>query len=230
MEINFYLMTNAESDVCSSTVRCVERARWFLAPRGVNFIWDIAQGYGQNKSKCVSVSKFFLDSQIPYLISIDRDMLFEAEHLEKLYNNLKNGYDLISGIYCLRNGKRLSGYPGKDKSSYILDGSILEFQYIPLGFTGISRQLLKRMVNELQLPLLGKGENQFYPFFEQKVSEEMNELCGDDTSLCEKAHQIGVKAYVDTSIQLGHFGDKIYTIQDFIDYQQKQEKEKTNGI
>ena len=211
-------MTNAESDVHSSTIRCVENSRWVLSTKKIAFIWDIAFGFGQNKSKCVSVSKFFLDTDIPYLISIDRDMIYSPEQLEKLYNRLLEGYDLISGVYCMRNGKRLSGSAGNDKN-YYLDGSVLEFQYIPLGFTGISRRLLQKMVTELDLPKLGDNRLSFYPFFEQKVSDEANEITGDDTSLCEKAHKVGVKAYVDTGIQLGHYGDHIYTITDYIKYQ-----------
>lgn len=213
-------MTNAESDVTNTTVRCVENARWQLMSKGINFIWDIAYGFGQNKSKCVSVSKFLLETPISYLVSIDRDMAFLPENLEKLYRNLQDGYDLISGIYCMRNGIRLSGYCSK--ADYMLDGTIHEFQYIPLGFTGISRRLLRRMVDELNLPILGQGEHKYYAFFEQKVSDEMNEICGDDTSLCEKAHKIGVKAYVDTAIQVGHFGLKIYSVSDYITYQDKK--------
>lgn len=221
---NFYLMTNAESDVTSSTCRCIESARWYLSSKQINFLWDIAQGYGQNKSKCVTASRFYRDTDSPYLISVDRDMVFEGPQLEKLYQDLQQGYDLISGIYCLRSGKRLSGLINHD---YNIDGSIIEFQYIPLGFTGISRRLMERMAKELELPLLGQSDFKFYPFFEQHISSEMNELTGDDTDFCEKAHKLGVKAYVDTSIQLGHYGDHIYTIGDFIEFQNKVQNAST---
>ncbi len=216
---NFYMMTNAESDVCSSTVRCVESARWYLDSKHINFLWDIAYAFGQNKSKCVYITRFLLDTDIPYLISVDRDMVFEGTQLEKIYQDLQLGYDLISGIYCVRSGMRLTGYIEKD---FMLDGSIIEFKYIPWGFTGVSRKLLERMVKELNLPLLGQGEFKHYPFCEQTVSDEMNEITGDDTSFCEKAHKIGVQPQVDTSVQLGHYGDHIYTIQDFIDFQRSQ--------
>ena len=224
-------MTNAESDVTNTTVRCVENARWGLMGKDIHFIWDVAGGYGQNKSKCVSVSKFFLETGIPYLISIDRDMGFFQYHVERLYRHLLSGYDLISGIYCLRNGKRLSGHLGYGREGFSLDDGIVEFQYVPMGFMGISRRLLQKMVDELQLPLLGDDKFKFYPFFEQKVSSEMNELCGDDTSFCEKAHKVGVKAYVDTSIQVGHMGDKFYTVDDYFEWQDSMKaQENLEGV
>jgi len=222
MDVNFFLMTNAESDVTHITCRCIERARWALKPKDINFAWEIAFGAGQNRSKCVAISNFFLHTEIPYLISIDRDMAFSPDHLEKLYTNLKDGYDLIAGIYCMRSGKGLSG---KRETAYYLNGEIQEFLSVPWGFTGISRKLLQKMVDELSLPLVGE-ELKYYPFCEEKLSEDRTTLMGDDTSFCEKAHQVGIQPYVDTSIQVGHFGDHIFTIEDFISYQEKEAKKK----
>lgn len=226
MDISFFLMTNAESDVTHNTCRCIERARWELASKGINFAWELAFGFGQNKSKCVTISNFLLQSDIPYLISIDRDIAFSPDHLEKLYTDLKDGYDLIAGIYCMRSGRGLSGKLGYGRTTYFLDGEIQEFQYIPWGFTGVSRKLLQKMVDELSLPLLGTDELPYYPFCEQKVSDEVNDIMGDDTSFCEKAHQVGIKSYVDTSIQVGHYGDHIFMVEDFIEYQEKATREK----
>jgi len=224
MNVNFFVMTNAESDVTHTTCRCIERARWALGPKKINFAWEIACGFGQNKSKCVTLSNFFLETDIPYLISIDRDIAFSPDHLEKLYNNLKDGYDLIAGIYCMRSGKGLSGRLGYGRTHFVLDGKIQEFEYVPWGFTGISRNLLQKMVDELSLPQLGT-ELKFYPFCEQKVSPDELDVMGDDVSFCEKAHQVGIKAYIDTAIQVGHFGEHCFTIEDFITYQEKVSKE-----
>lgn len=220
MNVSFFIMTNAESDVSHSTCRCIERARWALAPKGLTFAWEIASGYGQNKSKCVTLSNFLLETEIPYLISIDRDIVFPPDYLEKLYNDLLEGYDHIAGLYCLRSGKGLSGTHGYGRTQYHLDGKIQEFQYIPWGFTGISRKLLQKMVDDLSLPQLGTM-TKYYPFCEQKVSEDKTSIMGDDTSFCEKARKVGVKSYVDTSIQVGHMGNYCFMIEDFITYQEK---------
>ena len=218
-------MTNAESDVTHTTCRCIERARWELAPKGISFGWEIACGYGQNKSKCITISNFFLNSDLPYLISIDRDMAFSPDQLEKLYRDMEEGYDLISGIYCMRSGKGLSGKIGYGRENFYLDGAIQKFEYVPWGFTGVSRKLLQKMVDEIPLPQLGTTDLKYYAFCEQKVSEDKTYVMGDDTSFCEKAHQVGIESYVDTSIQLGHMGDHCFVIEDFIRF---QEKEKAN--
>lgn len=233
MEIDFFLMTNAETDVSILTCRCIEYARRALAPKNINFIWELAAGFGWNKSKCVCLSNFLLKTDIPYLISIDRDIGFPPEYLEKLCDNLKNGYDLVAGIYCKRSGRGLSGTFGQGKRTYYLNGKIQEFQYIPWGFTGVSRRLLRKMVDELSLPLLGqslgKSKVEFYPFCETKVSGEVDDITGDDTEFCEKAHKVGVKAYVDTAIQVAHLGDYIYNIQDFLDYQEQEQRAVKNA-
>lgn len=94
---------------------------------------------------------------------------------------------------------------------------------------GITKRLLARMVKELQLPLLhaNEGEMRSYPFFEDRwiriatpdASGTTHIWLSEDWDFCEKARQIGVRSYIDTSVVLGHQGTTIRTMADVEAYQ-----------
>jgi AmiR/NasT family two-component response regulator len=47
----------------------------------------------------------------------------------------------------------------------------------------------------------------------------------EDYAFCENARKVGVKAYIDTGIQLGHIGEYVYTLKDVVEHQQKLKAE-----
>jgi 2-polyprenyl-3-methyl-5-hydroxy-6-metoxy-1,4-benzoquinol methylase len=215
MKVNLMIATNADATIEVGTVQCMEYARWNLLTKGITFYWEIMGGTSKAKQRSIVASHFLRNTDAPYLMIIDRDMLFGWDLIYRLYQDLEKGYDLISGIYCLRNGRQLSGY---NDTAINIDGGIYECKYIPTGFTGYSRKLLQRMVDELKIPLLEQGEDQeHYPFFEEKVWEDKGKFLGEDWDFCEKAASVGIKAYVDTKLQPGHIGDKIYSLKDYMD-------------
>ena len=215
MKINLMVGTNADENIEVGTIQCMEYARWNFMAKGLSFYWEIMGGASKAKERSIVASHFIRNTEADYLIMVDRDMLFGWDLLYKLYQDMEAGYDLISGIYCLRNGRQLSGF---NDTVIDIDGGIYECKYIPTGFTGISRKLLKKMIEELKIPLLEVGEDQeHYPFYEEKVWEEKGAFLGEDWDFCEKAHKVGVKTYVDTKIQPGHIGGKIYTLKDYMD-------------
>jgi len=215
MKISFMVATNADESVAVGTVQCMESSKWNFLTKGITFYWEVLGGASKAKQRSMVASHFLRNTEAKYLIIIDRDMLFGWDLLYKLYQDLEEGYDLIAGIYCLRNGRQLSGY---NDTGIEIDGGIYECKYIPTGFTGFSRNLLNKMIEELKIPLLEEGEEQeHYPFFEEKVWEDKGKFLGEDWDFCEKAALVGVKAFVDTKIQPGHIGDKVYSLKDYID-------------
>lgn len=221
MKINFILGTRSNTDILSPMAIAVEYARAQLLAKGIYFYWEVLGGYSDPKNASLLFSHI-VQSEAPFLILVDRDIIFSTDKLMKLYQRLEEGYDFISGIYCMRNGMRLAGIPLKDV--YNLDGTVQEFKYITSGFTGYSRKLLNSVKEKFDLKLCNKeNEDSYYPFCEEKTHGE--ELFGWDWDFCEKAKQAGFKPYVDTSIQVGHIGEKTYSLQDYFDYQDKAIKE-----
>jgi hypothetical protein len=182
-----------------------------------------------DRLRSVAATEFLRKDWADYLIFIDDDIVFLPEHVLMIYQDMKDGYDLIGGGYPTRTGSQLSSFGLDDFGGIKIDGSIQEIKWLATGFMGITKNLLKRMVDELSLPVLHKGQwCESYPFFvfEQHFTEKGNQmLISEDWFFCEQARRLGVKTYMDTRCILGHIGDKVYTLNDVISHNRQKEVE-----
>lgn len=208
----------------------MELARWLLFREDIAFYWNVMYGDGKARSRSISASRFLTVSEAEYLVFIDSDILFTPANLRRIFEDLRSGYDLVGGIFAVRGGTQPSSYAYN--AVYRLDGKINEFEYLSSGFMGISRKLLEKMVKEIPLPWLHPNDLKFWPFFEEKQYPDREGeaiFLSEDYDFCEKARSVGVKTYVDSSIQLGHLGETVFTLQDVITHQkairEKAEKE-----
>jgi len=219
----FVLCTPTANSVKAATIDCVEKARASFLQEGIWFPWTLTRGDGAARSRCIIATEMMRQaSMVDYLIFLDSDIIFTTENLRKLFSDLQAGYDLIGGVFAVRGGTQLSSYDGGDNGKVHMDGKIQKFEYIASGFMGISQRLLKKMVEEIPLPLLHPDSIKFYPFFEDKSYPERDGegiYLSEDYDFCEKARQVGVDPYIDTSIQLGHIGDYDYRLADVLLYQ-----------
>jgi len=236
MKIDYVVSTITFDHVKSRTIECMELARWLLFRQDIAFYWNVMYGDGKARSRSISASRFLTVSEAKYLIFIDSDILFTPENLKRIFEDLRAGYDLVGGIFAVRGGTQPSSYAYN--AVYHLDGKINEFEYLSSGFMGISRKLLKKMVDEIPLPFLHPKDLKFWPFFEEKQypdREGEGIFLSEDYDFCEKARSVGIKTYVDSSIQLGHLGEYVFTLTDVIRHQkgirEKAEKEaKEKGL
>lgn len=220
----FVICTPTGESVKATTIDCVERARAAYLGEGKYFPWTLTRGDGRARSRCIMASTMLQNwSEIPYLIFLDSDIIFEVKDLKRLHTDLQAGYDLIGGIFAVRGGTHLASYNKDINANGIkLNGDIMKFEYVATGFMGISMRLLRKMVDEIPLPLLHPNSMKFWPFFEDKAFPERDGegiYLSEDYAFCERARQVGVDSYVDTSIQLGHIGEYDYRLQDVLNYQ-----------
>ena len=224
---DFLLITVCHRQVEAETIWSVEKLHQMCSH---DFTWVISSGdalIGRGRSR--NATFFILEGKTPYLIFLDSDIMFQPEDIERLYSSLKAGYDLIGGVYSVKSGHQLAHYGLEGRIA--LDGTIKEVKYLSTGFMGISRVLLERMVRELDLPMCHENEPRFrcYPFFENSRYKDSQGwiYISEDWDFCNKAREIGVKPYLDTSIRLWHKGDRIYTAEDVEAYEvQLAQKEK----
>lgn len=223
-KLSFMLCTTTLDSVKSRTCECIEVARWTLMRDQIMFYWTTTYGDGKARSRNVCASKFLQNTEdIDYLIFVDSDILFTPDHLKKLYDDLVAGYDLVGGLFAVRGGTALSSCD--TAGTVYLDGTIKVFEYIATGFMGISRKLLEKMRDEIPLPLLHPKNLKFWPFFEEKQYPDRDGegiFLSEDYDFCEKARKVGVKSHIDTSIQLGHLGERVYTLEDVLQNQAKE--------
>ena len=223
MEYEFVIGTNASKDVTIGTIGSV--LSLYKVP--YKFGWDIMGCGSAARTRNIMAYRFFDGNRAPYLIFIDRDIVFTQEDIGKLLDSLKSGYDLIAGCYTIHGSMWLAS---SDEEKFHLDGTIKEVKYLATGFMGITRNLLEKMIGELELPLMHEAdETQTYPFFEERWHKDPdvgNMWLSEDYDFCHKARQVGIKSYLDTSIRLGHLGDALWQVDGTIEAKHRKEVSK----
>lgn len=221
MKIDFVISTICLDSVKAQMCECMELAKWQLAKDGIAFYWNTPYGDGKARARSIAATKFLTHTEATYLLFIDSDILFTPQNMKRILDDMKNGYDLIGGLFAVRGGTQASSYGINGK--LILDGKIHEFEYIASGFMGITRKLLEKIRDEIPLPLLHPRDIKFFPFFEEREfadREGEGIFLSEDYDFCEKARKVGVKPYIDTSVQLGHIGNYTYSLHDILKHQE----------
>jgi hypothetical protein len=204
------------------TVMCLTNAF-----QGSKYRYELAYMSGDaliGRSRSVAATRFLAENKAPYMIFIDTDIIFTVEELDKILTSMQAGYDIIAGAYSVASGDRLAirGW----QQDVIIDGRILEVEYISTGFFGISRKALEAirdkcplswikwvgndatLHSQIGLPLLHKGEwCECYPFFEAGATAlENNEpfYISEDWDFCNKARKVGIKTYFHTGVLVDH--------------------------
>ena len=161
------------------------------------------------RSRSRACTQFLKLETAPYMIFIDSDIVFSASDIEKLYNALKQGYDIVAGGYPMRGGQ---AFPIRSWHKPVtFDNEIHEVEYVSAGFLGISRRALEQIRDKLELPLLHAGSTmECYPFFENgRYLPEMFYL-SEDWDLCQKARQVGLKVYFHTGVLVNHIKEVMF--------------------
>jgi len=212
MEYEFVIGMFASKDIAVGTVGSVLE----LHNAPYHYRWDIVGAGDATRTRNILASRFLKVDDSPFLIFIDRDIVFTPQDIGKLLESLRNGYDLIAGCYVIKDTMTLASTEN-GVEGLIMDGTIQEVSYLATGFMGVTKNLLKKMVTELNLPLMhGGGNTEAYPFFEQKRHKDPDYgdmWLSEDYDFSEKARQVGVKSYLDTSVRLGHLGDALWRVE-----------------
>ena len=218
--LDFVIGTNAVSDVTIGTIYSV----WRLFTGQHRFFWDIRSVGGTARTRNVMATQFLQRNLAPYLLFVDRDIIFTPEDMNLLLNDLKD-YDLIAGCYAVRGASQLTSF-GLGKGTINLNGEKQEVKWLATGFSGMTRKLLQDMVDKLHLPLMNKGQDvESYPFFEdyRYNDPDMGSMfLTEDYAFCLKARKIGVKSYLDTRIQVRHIGERAWDVSDVVAFQAKE--------
>jgi len=226
--MDFILMTPVYQGVDGITCLCVEKAH----QAGLKFLW-VPGTWGKGdalicRTRSVMTTTFMEFVESNHMIFLDSDIVFMPEQLKALNDHQKRGYDIIGGVYPVRSGT--------DWSHYFEGGiapkglGVHEIRFLSTGFMGISKYALQKIVKEYKypdgtpMPLLHPNTEGYrsYPFFESKWAHQnqpdndgtLDYWLSEDWDFCEKARQIGVKIYADTSIQLGHWREHLFTGKD----------------
>ncbi len=138
-----------------------------------------------------------IKANVDYLLCVDSDMMVAPDSLLKL---LSHDRDIISGVCVAKQPPFLPIIARKQNGKHlpitaIPQNTVLDdIDMVGFGFILIKVSVFKEIKR---------------PWF------EMDENCGEDQYFCDKARAAGFKISIDTSCQIGHIGNFVYTIEDF---------------
>lgn len=223
--VDFCLSLVVYGGVQPATHYCLEKLMQYAIKTGEFKYYESmsTQDALVSRARSIEAHRFIEANLAPYLIFVDADIVFEPEHIKKLLENLKKGYDLIGGCYTFKDGGDLAQCGIGSK--ILMDGSIHEVEYISTGFWGMSRKLCDTIRIGLDLHMCDKGEKwENVPYFECGAYEHPTMgwmFISEDWDFVNKARKVGVKPYLDTSIRVGHMTVSEKTVNDMLERQQK---------
>lgn len=199
---DFTISTVCEYDVAIQTITAIIQ----LGAK-YKFRWNIGAVSGYNRAKNSKWTQFLFEDDAPYLINIDRDMVFTTQDVDYLMEDLESGYDLVGAAYAAHNATILTAW-GNNGEGIELNGEVYEVKFLSQGFCGISRRVLEKIVDELHLPLLNsESKLEQYPFCMDGIYNESaygHIYLSEDYNFCELCKKVGVVPMLDTRLHVGH--------------------------
>lgn len=194
--LDFILYTCSYGRVTTQTIEAVEK----LHKTDYKFEWWFQSGDALiGRSRSVAVYKFLRDSDAPYMIFLDDDMVFEPGDIGKILEALRGSKDVVGGL-CLTQGDcRLAqwGWNGKIP----ITGGVEDIEYASTGFMGISRKVLEKVTKNM--PILHKGDwCECYPAFESGAHKDL--YLSEDWDFCNKVRAVGRRVYAHTGVRIKH--------------------------
>jgi glycosyltransferase involved in cell wall biosynthesis len=144
------------------------------------------------------------------ILFIDSDLGFDPADALRL---LARPEPVVGGVYAKKGRRELTSVFAEGVEEVVFGAhafGLYPMKYAATGFLRIKATVLRRMIEELGLPLCntdwGRGE---WPFFQPTVVETEkggHHYLGEDWAFSHRLGRIGVTPLADTSIRLWHYG------------------------
>lgn len=175
----------------------------------------------------------FLKTDADIMVIIDDDIVFEPSDFWKIVEGARDTRGVYGGAYVTRSAEphiTSRHYPGTDLVfAQTPQRRPVEYQYLATGFMAIHRDVFEAMLktefedaygrHRLEQVELG-GDRPFVPFFSPFTCREEDgrlHYLSEDWAFSNRAHQAGMKVWVDLSIILIHMGWYPFTVGDIKD-------------
>jgi hypothetical protein len=163
----------------------------------------------------------FLDSPCDTLLQIDSDILFTAQHIERITSH---GEGIVGGFYPRKSDGPLAwianGFNDEPKAPD--ERGLVELMYIGTGFLCVKREVFEKMKEHWPADnYVGDGpakrpEHNFFPVGvvpnRCDKTGKTNRYLSEDWYFCERALQLGLKVWGDSKVILQHVGAAVYPL------------------
>ena len=154
----------------------------------------------------------FVLGEASHLVTFDCDCIFTPKDFETLISHVDNpDRDVVVGAVPTKQDNPYFVY--RLAKPMVQDGSLLELTHVG-DFMLLSRSAAERITGkfpELEYRENKTGERR-WAVFQPMVSKQPHgmEYMDETWSFSERARQAGCRLWLDTRIQLGHLGKKVY--------------------
>jgi len=162
----------------------------------------------------VQLAQMFLNTNCDLMLCIDADSLYRPGLVDKLISHNK---DIVSGLYFSRRAPcKPIMYKQKEFNTRFApiteweEGKLIEVDGVGMGFCLIKREVVEKIGAKSFNSILLKDL-----FDEQLLDVEDVSPMGGDLAFCQQARRNGFKVWVDTSVEVGHLGERAYERDDF---------------
>lgn len=162
----------------------------------------------------VQLATMFLHSNCDLMLCIDDDSLYHPTYVNKLISCNK---DIVSALYFSRRPPcKPIMYTQKEFNTRFRpiteweENKLIEVDGVGMGFCLIKRQVIEKIGPESFNSILIKDL-----LDEDLMNVEDVAPLGGDLAFCQQARRNGFKIWVDTSLRVGHLGERAYEEDDF---------------
>jgi len=194
---------------CEQSLRRLEEGGVKVVRRGGSSAIDVA------RNDLISNA---LHDGFESMMFIDADIGFDPDDAFRL---LARPEPVLCGVYAKKGIRGLASHFAEEVGEVLFGPAATgpyPLRYAATGFLRIKAEILRRMVDALELPLCNtKWGRGLWPFFMPMIAPQDGEklhYLGEDWSFSYRLRQIGVTPLADTSIRLWHWGRHAYGWED----------------
>lgn len=185
---------------CEAALRGLEAEGVEVRRRGGSSAIDVARNEMASEA---------LHDGFESILFIDSDLSFAPRDALRL---LARPEPVVSGVYAKKGDRDVASLFAEGVDELLFGAGapgLYPLRYAATGFLRIRADVLRRMIEELPLPLCNtRWDRGFWPFFMPIVVRDGkgHHYLPEDWSFSHRLHQIGVTPMADTSIRLWHHG------------------------
>lgn len=147
----------------------------------------------------------FLASDCDYLLSIDADLEFPVEALDRL---VQHDLDIVAAPYSVKNiPARWAVALGDAIPTYVK--GVLPVRYVPGGFTLIKRRVFEAMATDALKFYEEADDKTYYAFYLPYLhtgESGKQAFLSEDFAFCQRARDLGFAVHCDFDVRLNHWG------------------------
>lgn len=164
------------------------------------------------------LTRQFLESDCTDLLFIDSDLIFSAEHIERI---MTHEDEVVGGIYFKKQEGRPAPCINHCSEPEIRDNGLIQVAYIGTGFLRIRRSVFEKMIDKFGEDIWYRTdgpekdrvkEHNFWHLGIYQYPNGDRRWLSEDWWFCQRCKDLNIPVWADRRIILSHSGHAIYPL------------------